>query len=71
MVVINWMLCIYQAIAVTLTKFFVEPLEHIGRSLGKFIRAPLEDLPVQMWPIVLIFLVIVFTLAMIMGFGYQ
>jgi hypothetical protein len=66
-----WEVAPTRAIAVTFTKFLLEPFEHIGRAPGLFVRAPLKELPVQMWPIALAFMFLVFILVLVMAFGYN
>jgi Tfp pilus assembly protein PilO len=66
-----WEVAPTRAVAVTFTKFLLEPLEHIGRALSRFMRAPLEELPVQMWPIALAFMFLVVILVLVMAFGYN
>ena len=55
----------------TITKFFVEPLEHIGGAISKFFKATLQDLPVYMWPVVLISILIILTLFLVIMQGYR
>lgn len=60
-----------KAIAVTLTKFILEPLEHIGEAVGKMLEACVKDLPVQLWPVSLGLIIIGFLMTLIMCFGYK
>ena len=69
-----YLLCLFfyfQAIAVTITKFFLEPLEHIGQSVSLLIRGMLQDLPLHVWPIALLVLFIFVLLIMTMFAGYR
>ena len=51
----------------TLTKFFLEPMQHIGVALSALIRGLLEDMPIFMWPISIAFAMslIIFTLLIV------
>ncbi|CAH1775435.1 unnamed protein product [Owenia fusiformis] len=60
-----------QAIAVTFTKFLLEPVKYIGESVGDFFKHLLKDMPVQLAPFVLAFVVITLILMIIMTFGYR
>ena len=60
-----------QAIAKTITKFLVEPLEHIGHSVNKFLRAILIGLPVTISPLVLAFVMFVCLFLLMMSCGYR
>ncbi|XP_067583217.1 chloride channel CLIC-like protein 1 isoform X4 [Pseudorca crassidens] len=41
----NWMY-LYKALAVTFTNFVTEPLKHIGKGTGEFIKALMKEIPV-------------------------
>ncbi|XP_024597845.1 chloride channel CLIC-like protein 1 isoform X3 [Neophocaena asiaeorientalis asiaeorientalis] len=41
----NW-LYLYKALAVTFTNFVTEPLKHIGKGVGEFIKALMKEIPV-------------------------
>ncbi|XP_066897316.1 chloride channel CLIC-like protein 1 isoform X2 [Kogia breviceps] len=41
----NWMY-LYKALAVTFTNFVTEPLKHIGKGAGEFIKALMKEIPV-------------------------
>ena len=58
-----------KALAVTLTNFIFEPLEHIGSSLSRMLRNMFADLPVLMWPCMAAYLVIIslFSIVTIVG----
>ena len=43
----------------TITKFLVEPLEHIARAIGKALQALLEEIPVKVWPFFFVTLFII------------
>ncbi|KAK6180398.1 hypothetical protein SNE40_012563 [Patella caerulea] len=60
-----------EALAVTAVRFFVTPLRHIAEGLSDFIRTLLKDLPIQLWPIVLIIMTVFSFLILFMGFGYR
>lgn len=36
----------FQALAVTFTNFVTEPLKHIGKGTGEFIKALMKEIPV-------------------------
>lgn len=71
--VLNTNNCFYffQALAVTLTKFFLEPLEHVGQGISKLISGTLQHLPVHLWPFALGFLCFMTFLLLILAFGYR
>ncbi|XP_050400619.2 chloride channel CLIC-like protein 1 [Patella vulgata] len=60
-----------EALAVTAVRFFVTPLRHIAEGLSDFTRTLLKDLPIQLWPIVLVIMTIFGFLVLFMGFGYR
>ena len=55
----------------TITKFFLEPVEHIGQSVSLLIRGMLQDLPLHVWPIALLVLFVFVLLVMTMTSGYR
>ena len=61
----------FQALAVTLTKFCVEPVEHVGAALNLFLQRTLVGLPIYLWPVAIGFGVLMLVLLMIMMFGYR
>ncbi|XP_047395483.1 chloride channel CLIC-like protein 1 isoform X3 [Sciurus carolinensis] len=60
----NWMY-LYKALAVTFTNFVTEPLKHIGKGTGEFIKALMKEIPV----ILQIPVLIIMTLA-VLSFCY-
>nr|XP_033477596.1 chloride channel CLIC-like protein 1 isoform X1 [Epinephelus lanceolatus] len=56
-----------KALAVTITTFITEPLEHIGEGISKFLRALLKDLPVTLQIPVLITIVLAIVVCMYGG----
>ena len=60
-----------QALAVTITKFVVEPLEHIGHAVGKLIHGTLQELPIQIWPFAMAFICVMSFFLLILVFGYR
>ncbi|XP_013416639.1 chloride channel CLIC-like protein 1 [Lingula anatina] len=70
-----WEVTPTKAVAVTLTKFFLEPVEYIAQAISKFFRGLLHDLPAQLWPVVLgivvLFLLVFMVLTLIMKNGYR
>lgn len=40
----------FQAVSVTITRFFVQPLEHIADAVGKSFRALFQHVPIQWQP---------------------
>eukprot|EP00058_Branchiostoma_floridae_P025163 XP_002610653.1 hypothetical protein BRAFLDRAFT_65844 [Branchiostoma floridae] len=66
-----WEVTPTKAFAVTLTKFFLEPMEHIGRSFSKFFGGVFHDLPVQLWPLAFLAVMLMSLLLMIMMAGYS
>ena len=60
-----------KAIAVTLSKFLLEPLQHLGEGVNRMVTTCLKDLPVHLWPIVLPILLLVGMMLLVMGFGYK
>lgn len=55
----------------TVTKFVVEPLEHIGQAVGKLIHGTMRELPVQLWPFALAFLCLMTIFILTLVFGYR
>ena len=62
---------LFQALAVTVTKFVVEPLEHIGHAVGKLIHGTLQELPIQIWPFALAFICMMSLFILTLVFGYR
>ena len=60
-----------QAIAVTVANFVLEPLEHIGRHLGRFIRSTMAELPIHLQAVILPLLVVMILMVVMMVFGYR
>ena len=60
-----------QAIAVTVANFVLEPLEHIGRHLGRFIRSTMAELPIHLQAVIFPFLVVMILMVVMMLFGYR
>ncbi len=60
-----------QALAVTVTQFVLEPLEHIGSAIGRLIGNTLQDLPLQLWPFAQAFVGFVTFLLLTMACGYK
>lgn len=44
----------FQAVSVTITRFFVQPFEHIADAVGKSFRALFQHIPVQWQPLMFI-----------------
>ncbi len=59
-----------QALAVTVTKFLLEPVELMAASVRKCFVALLDGLPLYMWPVVLGFVVFMCPLALLVWRGY-
>lgn len=53
-----------KALALTITTFITEPLEHIGEGISKFLRALLKDLPITLQIPVLITIVLAIVVCM-------
>ena len=53
---------------VTVSKFLLEPLQHLGEGVNRMVTTCLKDLPVHLWPIVLPILLL---MLLVMGFGYK
>ncbi len=60
-----------EAIAVTVTKFVLAPLELIGVNLGKFFSALFGNVPVTLWPIVSVLMVVGLFVLAILFCGYS
>ena len=60
-----------KALAVTITKFVLEPLEHIGHAFGKLIHGTLQELPIQIWPFAMAFICLMSFFFLILAFGYR
>jgi hypothetical protein len=58
-------------VAVTLTKFIVEPFEHIGVGIKRFMLAMVEDVPFVLNPIFLVFGMTLIVLILIFISGYK
>ncbi|MEN2497109.1 MAG: chloride channel CLIC like 1 [Marteilia pararefringens] len=66
-----WEISPTQALSETIIRFFVQPAEHVGSAISISIRSLLEHLPVQMWPIALIFLFSITFFILIATFQYS
>ena len=60
-----------KAIAVTVSKFVLEPLQHLGEAVSKMVTTCLKDLPIHLYPVVLPILLLVWIMLLVMGFGYK
>ena len=60
-----------MALAETFTAFVVQPLEHLGRHIGKFFNALLQETSWLSSPVILSFVFIAILLCMVMVFGYR
>lgn len=60
-----------KAVAVTITKFVVEPLEHIGLGLKRFMLGMLEDVPFVFNGLFLSFAIFLVVLVLVLSFGYK
>ena len=68
---VSCMCVLSQALAVTVTKFAVEPLEHIGVAVRKFILAMLYDVPYTLYPFLLVFAMLLVLMVLLLSFGYR
>ncbi|XP_070563542.1 chloride channel CLIC-like protein 1 isoform X2 [Ptychodera flava] len=66
----NW-LHMYKALAVTVSKFVLKPLEHLGEAMGKFFNSVYKDLPVEVLSKAVLILIIVIVLVLIMLYCYN
>lgn len=48
-----WAVTPTHALAVTLSRFFFEPSEHVGGAIKRFVVALLDDVPVALYPLLL------------------
>jgi len=60
-----------MALAETFTAFVVQPMEHLGRHIGKFFNALLQETSWLSSPVILSFVFIAILLCMVMLFGYR
>lgn len=60
-----------KALAVTLTAFVFEPLEHIGTALSRTLQNILMDLPIYMWPFATMYLLFATLLGIVMIARYK
>ena len=60
-----------QAVSVTITRFFVQPLEYIAEAAGKSFRALFKEVPVQWQPIMFLSIVIITILFLFFMTGVQ
>jgi hypothetical protein len=60
-----------MALAETFTAFVVQPLEHLGRHIGKFFNALLQETSWLSSPVILSFVFIAILLCLVMVFGYR
>ena len=66
-----WTVPPIKAVVITVTKFFVDPLEIIGIGMGEFVKATLRGLPVQLWPVVLVATICIFLVVLFLLCGYK
>ena len=59
-----------QALAVTLTRFFVEPFEHIGEAVRKLLMSLLEGVPFYLYPLMIVFLIVILLLPLLVFRNY-
>jgi hypothetical protein len=60
-----------MALAETFTAFIVQPMEHLGRHIGKFFNALLQETSWLSSPVILSFVFIAILLCLVMLFGYR
>ena len=60
-----------KAVAVTFTKFLVEPAEHIGLALRNFFMVVLKDIPWTFYPFMLLFTSLLIILVLLVFSGYR
>ena len=60
-----------MALAETFTAFIVQPMEHLGRHIGKFFNALLQETSWLSSPVILSFVFIAILLCLVMIFGYR
>ena len=60
-----------MALAETFTAFVVQPMEHLGRHIGKFFNALLQEISWLSSPVILAFVFIAILLCLVMLFGYR
>ena len=60
-----------MALAETFTAFIVQPLEHLGRHIGKFFNALLQETSWLSSPVILTFVFIAILLCLVMSFNYR
>ena len=60
-----------MALAETFTAFFVQPFEHIGRHIGKFFAALLQETSWMSSPLILMFVFVALLLILVMIFNYK
>ena len=60
-----------QAVAVTFTKFFLEPAGHIGKALNQLVTEAFDDLPFYLWLPVFVLIVLLIVLTMFFVSGYR
>ncbi len=60
-----------KAIAVTFVRFWLDPLKEVGSGVGDFIEALLEDLPLTLYPVAILFVVSFSFIFITMWFGYS
>lgn len=66
-----WEVTPTQAVAITMTKFILEPAGHMGQAINKFFHGLLHGLPAQLWPVALIIVLFLTVFILIMGCGYK
>ena len=60
-----------MALAETFTAFIVQPMEHLGRHIGKFFNALLQETSWLSSPVILSFVFIAILLSLVMMFNYR
>ena len=60
-----------MALAETFTAFIVQPMEHLGRHIGKFFNALLQETSWLSSPVILSFVFVAILLCLVMIFNYR
>lgn len=60
-----WEVAPTKAIMATITRLILEPVEHVGEAISKFIKATLHNLPIYLWPVVLVLISVVFVMTVV------
>ena len=66
-----WEVSPTMALAETVSKLVLHPLEHLGLSLGKFFNSLLRESSWVAAPVILVFSFVAFLLCLVMLFGYR